>query len=87
MSIYRTFLTKELRPLLSGAYADRRLTVPTRLLLGEEDRLFKGEPVTGWEDHADDMRVEWLPGAAHWLPNEAPEAVLERTSEFLAGAD
>ena len=84
VSLYRTFLTKELRPIVAGAYADRRLVVPTRLLLGEDDQVFRGDPVTGWEDHADDMEVGWIPGAAHWLPNEAPDAVLERTAAFLA---
>ena len=83
VSLYRTFLTRELGPLLRGAYRDRRLAVPTLLLIGAEDHVFKGDSMTGYEDHADDMRIEWLPGAGHWLPEEAPEPVLERLEDFL----
>ena len=83
VSLYRTFLTRELGPLLRGAYADRRLTVPARLLIGAEDPVFKGDAMEGYEDHADDMRIEWLEGAGHWLAEEVPERVLERLDEFL----
>jgi pimeloyl-ACP methyl ester carboxylesterase len=29
--------------------------------------------------------VETIPGAGHFLPEEAPEAVMELTAPFLAG--
>ena len=83
VSLYRTFLLRELTPLLRGAYDDRHLSVPTLLLMGSEDMIFKGESMTGYEEHADDMRVEWLPGAGHWLAEEVPEVLLERLGEFL----
>ncbi len=80
VSLYRTFVLHELRGLLRGAYRERRLTVPTLLLIGSQDPVFKGDTLGGYEDHADDMRIEWLPRAGHWLPEEAPEALLERLS-------
>ena len=83
VSLYRTFLLRELGPLLRGAYGDRRLTVPTRLLIGAEDPVFKGDTLSGYEDHAEDMRVEWLGGVGHWLPEESPELVLDRLAAFL----
>ena len=83
VSLYRTWLTRELAPLLAGAYRDRRLTVPTRLLIGTKDGIFKGNSMRGYEEHADDMQLEWLPGAGHWLPEEVPELVLDRLDEFL----
>jgi pimeloyl-ACP methyl ester carboxylesterase len=83
VSLYRTFLMRELGPLVRGAYRDRRLSVPTRLLIGAEDQDFKGDTMTGYEDYADDMRIEWLPRAGHWLPEEAPELVLDRLVDFL----
>lgn len=83
VSLYRTFLLHELAPFVRGAYRDRRLIVPTLLLMGEEDPVFKGDPMSGYEAHADDMRVEWLAGAGHWLPEEVPDVVLERLGDFL----
>lgn len=83
VSLYRTWLTRELAPLLAGAYRNRRLVVPTRLLIGAKDPVFKGNSMGGYEEHADDMRVEWLPRAGHWLPDEVPELVLGRLEDFF----
>lgn len=80
---YRTFLTRELPALARGQFSDRRLTVPTRLLVGRSDAVVR-DMGDEWREHADDMEVRWIDGAAHWLPEEAPEAVLEHAFEFLA---
>jgi len=79
---YRSFLLREMIPLARGQFRARRLTVPTRLLAGTSD------PVAGgmgdaYRDYADDMEVELVPGAAHWLPEEKPDVVLERALDFL----
>ena len=81
--IYRTFLREELGPIMQGRYADMRLTVPTLLLYGAEDPVVTRERIGPWESHADDMRVEEIPGAAHFLPEEAPGAVLAQLVPFL----
>ena len=81
--IYRTFLRRELNPILKGRYADARLTVPTLLMYGEEDPVINAERLGPWQEHADDMRVEEIPGAAHFLPEEVPDAVLEHLVPFL----
>ena len=57
--------------------------MPTLLLYGADDPVVTAERIGPWQDHADDMRVEEIPGAAHFLPEEAPEAVLERLVPFL----
>ena len=75
-ALYRTFLTRELRPLLSGAYADRHLAVPARLVVGEEDRVFRGNPLGGYEKAAPELVVEHAPGLGHFLPEEDPAVVL-----------
>ena len=51
--LYRTVLTRELRPILAGLYRGRRLTVPALLLVGAEDDLLKDNPLTGYEHDAD----------------------------------
>jgi pimeloyl-ACP methyl ester carboxylesterase len=83
VQVYRSFLRRELRPILKGRYADARMKVPTLLLYGEEDPVVNEERIGPWQDHADDMRVEEIAGAAHFLPEEAPDAVLERLVPFL----
>ena len=73
VQMYRTFLTQEL-PVL-GRYRDRRLTVPTRMLVGEKDPVASRAMLAGWESNADDMTVEIAPGAGHFLPEEIPGQV------------
>jgi pimeloyl-ACP methyl ester carboxylesterase len=66
--LYRAFLTRELP---SRAYDRRRFVMPAKLLIGDHEPFraftagFRGE-------------VDVIPGAGHFLPEEAPEAVAER---------
>lgn len=79
---YRSFLLREMLPLARGQFKDTRLSVPTRLVTGASDRITKdmGEE---YREHADDMEVITIDGAAHWLPEEKPDAVLEIALGFL----
>lgn len=77
VGIYRSFLTRELIPTLRGRYSQARLHVPTKLLVGERDPVIEAETLAGFDEHADDMTLEVVPGAAHWLPEEVPQRVLE----------
>ena len=81
-ALYRTLLS-EARGLLRGRYGDRRLTVPTLLLAGELDPVAQPGLLDGWQDHADDMRVERVPGARHFIADERPELVADRARQFL----
>lgn len=83
--LYRTFLLHELRPFVQGHFRTKRLHTPTRLLIGERDPIGKGVDRT-FERYADDMTLEWVPGAGHFLPEETPELVLERALAFFASA-
>ena len=83
VQMYRSFLLHELRPLLAGEWNSYRLTVPTRLLLGVSDPI--GRSLNDkWREHADDMDVERVPGASHFLPEEKPDVVLDRALAFLS---
>jgi pimeloyl-ACP methyl ester carboxylesterase len=82
MRMYRHFLLHELVPAVSGAFKEERLTVPTRWIVGTEDRV-SGNADEGYRDHADDTTLERVPGAGHFLPEEEPQLVRERVLEFL----
>lgn len=81
--LYRTFLTRELLPLLRGRYRDRRLQVPTLLIGGARDPVVTERTLRGYERHADDMRVEVVRDAGHFLPEECPELVARRILSHL----
>jgi pimeloyl-ACP methyl ester carboxylesterase len=83
MRMYRHFLLHELMPSLSGAFKEERLTVPTRWIVGEKDRV-SGRADDGYREHADDMTLEKLQGVGHFLPEEVPDLVRQRVLEFLA---
>jgi pimeloyl-ACP methyl ester carboxylesterase len=82
VQIYRSFLLHELRPFVSGQLAAARLTVPTLWLVGGDDPLARHAD-GGYREHADDMTLECIPGASHFLPEELPQTVLDRLLGFL----
>ena len=75
--LYRTFLLRELPAIARGHYAQQRLTVPTRLVIGRSDPVVTAASVRGFEAHADDMTVELIDGG-HFLPEERPDAIADR---------
>jgi pimeloyl-ACP methyl ester carboxylesterase len=82
MRMYRQFLLHELGPVLSGAFEEERLSVPTRWIVGSEDRVSRNAD-EAYRAHADDMTLEKVPGAGHFLPEEEPDLIRERVLEFL----
>ena len=76
--LYREMVLREGLPVALGRYRQRRLTVPTRLVVGDGDPIATPALLEGWRDCADDMTVETLSGVGHFVPEEAPEAVAER---------
>ena len=84
VQVYRTLALRELPRTVIGRSDVKRLRVPTLLLLGENDPSGIGSE-TGYEDHADDMRVVKIPDTSHFIPEEAPDEVLEQMEAHLAG--
>jgi pimeloyl-ACP methyl ester carboxylesterase len=84
VQLYRTFLLRESVGVARGRYAGRRLTVPTRLVVGDGDPVAAGPFLDGWQEHADDMAVEVLPGVGHFVPEEAAASVAERARALFA---
>jgi pimeloyl-ACP methyl ester carboxylesterase len=76
---YRTFLTRELPGSLARRYAPQDLHVPTLLIMGAASpirRVLDPQP-------SPNLRVEAIEGAGHFMPEEAPDQVLELALDFL----
>ena len=84
--LYRTFLLREIGPVLAGRYREQRITVPTLVMHGKHDPIVRPVLFHGHEPYFDDLRVEKVSGAGHMLPEEKPDLVAQRTLEFLASA-
>ncbi len=84
VQMYRVFNLRETQPIVRGRYAHQRLTVPTRMLFGTGDKALRPEILEGYENHADDMEVEFVPRCGHFIADERPELVAARARELFA---
>jgi pimeloyl-ACP methyl ester carboxylesterase len=82
-SLYRGFIQPEAARVFTGFYRGRRLTTPTLVLVGTEDPVVSAELLGGHETDADDLTVEAVAGASHWIPEERPDLVVRRALAFL----
>jgi pimeloyl-ACP methyl ester carboxylesterase len=81
--MYRTFLARELVPLVAGRYRDRRLTVPTSLVFGTRDRFFSPHALRGFEPYAERMSLDLVEGEGHFVHEERPGLVAKRVQRFF----
>jgi len=72
VGVYRTFLLRELPKLARGPYAAEDLKVPATVLAGDRDRITRS--VTS--ELYPEVEIVRVPGVGHFLPEEAPEAVI-----------
>jgi pimeloyl-ACP methyl ester carboxylesterase len=79
VAMYRTFLTRELTPMIRGRYADVVLQVPTTLMLGERDQVTWGIPA-GPVDGQPQLHVKSLERVAHWVPEQRSQAIIDWAS-------
>jgi pimeloyl-ACP methyl ester carboxylesterase len=86
VQLYRTFNLRELPAIVAGRYEKQRLTVPTRMLFGEDDQALRPRALAGYGRHADDMDVELVPGCGHFIADERPDLVAERARDFFSPA-
>jgi pimeloyl-ACP methyl ester carboxylesterase len=85
-ALYRHYIAPTATRIMTGAYRrqEQRLRTPTRLLFGAEDRAFsRPELYAGHQDYADDLRLRQVAGAAHFIADERPDAVVEHALEFF----
>jgi pimeloyl-ACP methyl ester carboxylesterase len=59
------------------------IDVPTLMLWGEEDVALGKETTYGTDRYVTNLRLHYLPGASHWVQQDAPERVNEELVRFL----
>ena len=82
--VYRELVLREAPAWLAGRYDGKRLEVPTLMLFGEADMAVTPSMLMGFEDHADDMRLELVPGVGHFIADERPDLVVEAALRLFA---
>jgi pimeloyl-ACP methyl ester carboxylesterase len=84
-ALYRNLILPEVVRILGGSYRrSTRLSTPTRALVGADDPNIRPEFLHGYEDYVDDLELDFVDGASHFVANERPDVVLERALEFFA---
>lgn len=82
--LYRTFVLREQLPIARGRYRSQRLGTPTRMLFGLEDPVITPRMLEGYQPYADDMSIELVEEAGHFIAEDRPELVAERALGFFA---
>jgi pimeloyl-ACP methyl ester carboxylesterase len=71
---------------LTSAFADRRVEAPAFFLTGELDPVRGFMPAEAMDGWVSDLRAQIVvPGAGHWVQQQAPDAVNAALLEFLSG--
>jgi pimeloyl-ACP methyl ester carboxylesterase len=81
--LYRTFILNEQLPIARGRYRSQRLRTPTRMLFGTQDPVLRPRMLEGYEPYVDDMSVELVPDAGHFIAEDRPELVAQRANDFF----
>lgn len=82
VGMYRTFLLREVVPIVRGRYRDAELTVRTHWAVGAADPIMDRAELGGYESNAPRMTAETVEGARHFLPEERPDVVIARVREM-----
>lgn len=82
--LYRNTLLNETLPIARGLHPHDRLTMPVLYMIGDRDPLFDEEVVNDLPNHGDDVQIEIVRGAGHFVPEEAPDLVRDRVLALLA---
>jgi pimeloyl-ACP methyl ester carboxylesterase len=81
--LYRDFLLKEYIPLGLGKYKRFHLKTPTYVLFGKKDFAIALSWLRGYENYADDIKIELVPDSGHFILSEKPNLVNERANMFF----
>ncbi|MFC5177873.1 alpha/beta fold hydrolase [Nocardioides taihuensis] len=86
----RGMILREARRMAGGTYRRKRLTVPTLVVLGRKDRPWTEDLMARTcrkpERYADRLEFAYVDDAAHFITDDAPEAVARLALDWFARA-
>jgi pimeloyl-ACP methyl ester carboxylesterase len=82
-ALYRNFIQPMGMQMFRGKLKDQRLTTPTLVLVGADDPNVRAEFLHGYEPYVDDLRVQTIDGASHFVVDDQPAAVAQHALEFF----
>jgi pimeloyl-ACP methyl ester carboxylesterase len=84
--LYRTFVTREQLSIARGRYRSQRLRTPTRVLFGTQDPVIRPHMLEGLapQHYADDMAVELVHDAGHFVAEDGADLVAQRALALFA---
>lgn len=82
-TLYRGLILPGFMNVMRGAYRGRVLHTPTLVLFGEDDPLLPKELFGVRPEDAPHTTVEFVPGGAHFLVDDNPDAVARRIAAFM----
>jgi pimeloyl-ACP methyl ester carboxylesterase len=83
-ALYRHFIQPEAGRILSGSYRKTRLVTPTHVVVGADDPNVRPEFIRGYEAYVDDLTLEYVEGASHFIVDDRPDVVLDRALALFA---
>ncbi len=83
VALYRTFLLHEFFPIVFGRYLPFSLSVQTLVLYGTRDIFVSHQLLRGYQTHTQTLTVELVPESGHFIVEECPRLVLERSRVFF----
>ncbi|MCU0298596.1 MAG: alpha/beta hydrolase [Candidatus Nanopelagicales bacterium] len=83
-ALYRQLIVPGFVQIMMGRYRDRVLEVPALVLFGEQDDVIPTVMLQGFDQHARDLTIDFVPGAAHYIVDDEPGEVARRIARFLA---
>lgn len=83
-SLYRRFILPEAVRIVAGAYRKSRLRTPTSVLVGADDPNIRAEFMHGFEEYVDDLHMEYVDRAGHFVAEDRPDVVVDRALELFA---
>jgi hypothetical protein len=82
-ALYRHFIQPEAARIMRGSYRGRRLSTPTRVLLGADDPNMRPEFIHGVEDHIDALDTQIVAGASHFIVDDVPGVVVAQALDLF----
>lgn len=82
--VYRRFLAEDVPNTVRGRLEGQRITAPLLVVHGTKDFVIVPRMVERFRDHGDDVTIEYVEDAGHFIADERPELVAQRLERWFS---